>query len=42
VFLILFIASVYFVFKKNEKKIFFTFILTMFAILALMVNGAIK
>jgi hypothetical protein len=42
VFLLLFLASVYFVYQKNEKKVFLTFVLTMFAILALMINGAIK
>jgi len=42
VFLSLFIASVFFVFKKNEKKVFLSFVLTMLAILALMINGAIK
>lgn len=42
VFLLLFFASVFFVYQKNEKKIFLTFVLTMLAILALMINGAIK
>lgn len=42
VFLMLFCASVYFVFQKNQKNIFLCFVLTMFAILALMINGAIK
>ncbi len=41
-FSLLFFLAVYFVFKKNEKKVFFIFVLTMLAILALMVNGAIK
>src|SRR5690554_4081125 len=42
VFSLLFFAGIYFVFKKNERKVFFTFVLTMLTILALMVNGAIK
>ena len=42
VFLLLFLAAVYFVNQKNEKNIFFTFVLTMLAILALMINGAVK
>lgn len=42
VFLLLFLASVYFVYQKSQKKIFLTFVLTMFVILALMINGAIK
>jgi len=41
-FLLLFLASVYFVYQKNEKKVFLIFVLTMFVILALMINGAIK
>jgi len=42
VFTVLFATSVFFTIQKQEKKIFLCFILTMFAILAVMVNGAIK
>src|SRR5690606_26100509 len=42
VFFLLFLGSLYYLFQKNEKKIFLTFVLIMFTILALMVNGAIK
>lgn len=42
VFLLLFLASVYFVYQKNEKKTFLSFVLTMLAMLALMINGAVK
>ncbi|HLT08078.1 MAG TPA: hypothetical protein VK014_11155 [Cyclobacteriaceae bacterium] len=42
IFLLLLLASLYFLFTNNQKKIFYTFVLTMLFILALMINGAIK
>lgn len=42
VFFLLFATSVLFTIQKKEGKVFLCFVLTMLAILALMVNGAIK
>src|SRR5690554_4569717 len=39
-FFVLFASSVFFTVQKKEKKVFLCFVLTMFTILAVMVNGA--
>lgn len=42
IFLSLWIASVFFTFKKDWSRVFFVFVLSMITVLAVMINGAIK